>query len=346
MKQSEPNTLRRELARSQQAGQHPDPDVLTAFTEGALSESERKQLMTHLAACANCRDVLSVAASAAPEPIPDAQHDLSRPLHPPLRTWLPWVATVASVIIVSSMLWLRERKPAPSLTSQNNASATANAIAPPPAQPDKEAQSAIVQPSKSVRNKPAPIASTKAPEALRQEVDTSTLSDNEAKQIEPKAILPAQAAVAGPASAASHPAREGSRALSARPAPAFAYTSNAQQLAAARNVNAVASSWRINNNGQAEHSISDGGWQTVLENEKLKMRVVTVVGNEVWIGGEALHLFHSSDNGTTWNVVSLPGKTSGEHAITHVLFQSPQVGTVDADDGTSWSTLDSGKTWN
>src|SRR5262249_30526217 len=146
VKQSEPNTLRRELARSQQAGQHPDPDVLTAFTEGVLSEQERKHLMTHLAACANCREVLSVAASAVPEPIPDAQQDLLRPLSPPLRTWLPWVATVASVIIVSSVLWLHERKPVPSPTSQNIASPTVSAVVPPAVQTDKESQSAIVQP--------------------------------------------------------------------------------------------------------------------------------------------------------------------------------------------------------
>ena len=75
------------------------------------------------------------------------------------------------------------------------------------------------------------------------------------------------------------------------------------------------------------------------------MRVVAVFGNDVWVGGEDLRFYHSSDNGTTWSFVSLPTKTSGEHAIAHIVFQTQQGGTVEADDGSSWTTVDGGKTW-
>jgi photosystem II stability/assembly factor-like uncharacterized protein len=95
--------------------------------------------------------------------------------------------------------------------------------------------------------------------------------------------------------------------------------------------------------GQAQRSYGFGTWQAVLPDEK--MRVVTVFGNDVWIGGEHQRLYHSSDNGTTWNSITLPAKDTGEHAITHVRFQTAQDGTVEAEDGSSWTTADGGKTW-
>jgi len=122
--------------------------------------------------------------------------------------------------------------------------------------------------------------------------------------------------------------------------------SKARVTGGTTNGNAIHSQWRINSSGQAERSSSDGAWQTVLQNEKSKMRIVTVFGSDVWIGGEGLHLYHSSDNGATWDSVALPAKTSGEHAITHIIFQTPQGGTVEADDGTSWHTSDGGRTWD
>ncbi len=62
------NLLKSGLARaSQEAGvrlpgvhtdAHPDADVLTAFSEQSLPADERDQLMVHLAACGECRDVV------------------------------------------------------------------------------------------------------------------------------------------------------------------------------------------------------------------------------------------------------------------------------------------------
>ena len=88
-----------------------------------------------------------------------------------------------------------------------------------------------------------------------------------------------------------------------------------------------------------------GPWQTVLTEEKARMRVVAVSGDEVWLGGESLRLYHSDDNGATWHIVQLPAKGSGEHVVAHIHFQSAQMGTVESDDGTQWSTVDGGTTW-
>ena len=103
--------------------------------------------------------------------------------------------------------------------------------------------------------------------------------------------------------------------------------------------------WRINAQGQAERSMGYGPWQPVLTEEKARMRVISVSGDEVWLGGESLRLYHSDDSGATWHSVSLPAKGTGDHVITHIHFQSGELGSVEAVDGTEWATVDGGKTW-
>ena len=43
------------------AANHPDADVLTAFSERSLPEVERGIVLEHLALCADCREVLALA---------------------------------------------------------------------------------------------------------------------------------------------------------------------------------------------------------------------------------------------------------------------------------------------
>jgi photosystem II stability/assembly factor-like uncharacterized protein len=103
--------------------------------------------------------------------------------------------------------------------------------------------------------------------------------------------------------------------------------------------------WRINNLGQLERAFGGGTWEPVPTRETSKLRVVSVSGSEVWVGGENLRLEHSSDNGSTWEAINLPAKNGYNHAVTHIRFETPQKGSVDSDDGTSWKTTDGGKIW-
>jgi len=48
--------------QAQPAGPHPDADSLTAFAENALADKDRVQLLQHLGTCAECREVLYLAA--------------------------------------------------------------------------------------------------------------------------------------------------------------------------------------------------------------------------------------------------------------------------------------------
>jgi photosystem II stability/assembly factor-like uncharacterized protein len=103
--------------------------------------------------------------------------------------------------------------------------------------------------------------------------------------------------------------------------------------------------WRINEDGQVERSLGNGGWQQVLDAGTSRLRVVSVMVGSVWAGGDQLRLYRSVDNGATWNAVPLPPKGDEASAITHVRFQNPLQGRIDAADGSSWLTTDGGVTW-
>lgn len=103
--------------------------------------------------------------------------------------------------------------------------------------------------------------------------------------------------------------------------------------------------WRISSEGRVEREIGAGQWEPMLALEPAKMRVVTVYGRTVWAGGDSQRLYRSTDNGATWSSVALPNKGAAPHSIAHILFTSPAAGTVEAEDGTQWTTTDGGASW-
>jgi hypothetical protein len=86
--------------KAQTPGPHPDPDMLAAFAEKALSETERAQLLRHLGACSDCREILYLAM---PDAHP-AQEALSFQPKPRFGFALRWGTLVASVAIAAGLL--------------------------------------------------------------------------------------------------------------------------------------------------------------------------------------------------------------------------------------------------
>lgn len=79
---------------------HPDPDLLTAFSERSLPAHERAVVMEHLARCGECRDVVALAlpaTEAVTETARFAQHAWFR--WPVLR----WGALAAGVLIITTV---------------------------------------------------------------------------------------------------------------------------------------------------------------------------------------------------------------------------------------------------
>ena len=79
---------------------HPDADVLAAFTEQALSQAERDNVLGHLALCADCREVVVLALPATEAVAARAgavgaeAATVSTPISDkPRRNWFAWADT-------------------------------------------------------------------------------------------------------------------------------------------------------------------------------------------------------------------------------------------------------------
>ena len=97
MKEAESNPLLLELAKDQEAGSHPEADLLTAFQEGSLQAYEREPILAHLARCVECRELLALTAQSV-----DSLPDMHR-VEPPVLSWsrlrVPAMALAASLML-------------------------------------------------------------------------------------------------------------------------------------------------------------------------------------------------------------------------------------------------------
>jgi len=78
---------------------HPDPDVLTAFSEHSLRKSERAAVVEHLARCGVCREIVALAL-----PPSDQLQETVRPASESWLTWpvLRWGFIAAGVVAIAS----------------------------------------------------------------------------------------------------------------------------------------------------------------------------------------------------------------------------------------------------
>ncbi len=102
-----PKIVGERLRAAAVAVDHPDPDVLTAFSERSLPEHERSQVLAHLARCGDCRDVLALSLTAEEPSVA-----VIRPIRGRWLTWprLRWGLVAAGVIVVGSFGVLRYRE--------------------------------------------------------------------------------------------------------------------------------------------------------------------------------------------------------------------------------------------
>jgi hypothetical protein len=347
VKQPDSNPLRQELARDRQGEPHPDADVLTALSEGALQLREREHVLKHVAVCGVCREVLGVAAAAAIDAAGDIDPVVvTRPARQQQRAFLPWASIAAGLLVVCSTVLFYQQRQAP---SKDTAGATNEAAKlPAPGIQQQSQQIAAVKQNETLaetaihsrqRQMQAPV--------LTQGMTAVGAIQSDQKESAKKSELdqPIVLQASTPAAEMEAPSVAMKKAAPVPSVPAFMNDGTERALSAASVTSAAHPHWRINSQGRAERSYGDGAWQTVLPHEQARMRVVSVFDTEVWIGGDHSRLYHSSDNGATWNLIALPDKDSREHSIAHIHFQTAQSGTVKAEDGTVWTTLNGGSMW-
>jgi len=128
---------------------HPDTDELNAFLEGALPEHERAECLTHLADCAQCREVVFLARAAVETEEPAAVKEAAVPFWKKLLRPMSVLTAAAAILVFFSVGLYRMIR---SAEPQAQVSATAK----PPVETAPEPTA--VQPT----SEPQPAASRKA----------------------------------------------------------------------------------------------------------------------------------------------------------------------------------------
>ncbi len=104
--------------------------------------------------------------------------------------------------------------------------------------------------------------------------------------------------------------------------------------------------WKIAN-GTLRKSSDDGqNWQNAFQSDH-PLLCYASHGADVWAGGRAGTLFHSSDNGVTWMAVRPSAGNKGLRSdITHIDLSSSPAAVVFTSNNELWSSVDAGKTWS
>ena len=104
--------------------------------------------------------------------------------------------------------------------------------------------------------------------------------------------------------------------------------------------------WTISADGTLQRSIDSGKtWENVVVENQI-FRAVATVGADVWAGGSAGLLYHSSDAGQQWiRIKPSAHGTSLTDDIARIEFTDHQHGKLTTTAGKAWSTSDAGQTW-
>ncbi len=316
-----------------------------------------------LVAAASVRRVAAPRAYAEIPVLPDASADTSRSGSTSRMRWAMSIAAVALVVSGGLVLqYSRARnadKAAPITIASNHPTAPNQKSQEPanPANPQDTSPQPVVPQSIAKGTPPAPIA------PRHTTVPTPSV-ENRAKGFTPTAPT---SNVNSPPLAPSAPATPGAvvggmenaLAPAVRPQSSFAESEAGQVLQLQQGApvmfgkasmgNALSEpmpQWRISPEGHLERSKAANQWARVLDDQPVTFRVVSVVANDVWAGGNSGTLFHSADRGRHWNKVSLAANSTRETgAIVSIRFEDSQRGVVTTDGGTRWTTTDGGLTW-
>jgi len=135
-----------------QPGAHPDAEILTAFAEQLVTDTEREQILTHMAECSRCREVVFLAQQAIQIEEP-ASSVAANPLHKPSTGWFSgwrwsWVPVAALAGVVGFAVVRHMNRAtvsetrmaldaAPAQVEESTASSKSAPVSKPPQQPSR-----------------------------------------------------------------------------------------------------------------------------------------------------------------------------------------------------------------
>lgn len=205
-----PKIVRERLNVAKPAVDHPDADVLTAFSERSLPEIEQAIVVEHLARCGECREILALSLPPTEEVQIVAQ---SSP-----QSWFGWPSlrwgfAAAGIVLIASLGILQHRK-----------SATSSMVA------SRQATPTLAQPE-AEKKKAAPPAAEFVPQTHAESPAYDALKPTDAESVAktPGHSGAAPAASPAPNMTAPLPVNPGLLQHGPRMANQFQYHGNVQQ---------------------------------------------------------------------------------------------------------------------
>jgi hypothetical protein len=307
-----PKIVSQRLQAMAELRDHPDPNLLTAFVERSLKSADRVRVLEHLSACSSCREVVSFSAMPEISTVslaPSASGWLSWPA-------LRWGAAVACVVVVGAAVTLHQKR-----EPQQMAAAVAEG---------RSAAARISEPNTADQIASPDKAAAAGPENANRPV----ASASPVEMADARAGSPLAAVVPGRAKdALAEPQSDQSEKLGT--------TNNAATAS-------LAPRWTLSADGTLQRSLDTGAtWQTIVVSSKTVFRALAANDLDIWVGGSAGALFHSSDAGEHWTQVRpVASGAVLEDDIVGVEFTDTLHGTLTSSAEETWITADAGQTWH
>lgn len=397
-----PKIVGQRLQAMAKATDHPDPNLLAAFTERSLGKRERVQVLEHLAQCPDCRDIVSLAvpefaAGGAVSVAPARSGWLSWPV-------LRWGAAAACVVVVGAAVTLHyqgrqssrpltaalqmdqpsaagqlaseassaAKAPTANLAAQSTSSNENKKAAPPkqlqPPNPQAAARSAPpgttqffgVKPSASgsrMSGAGTPSLMAKTANPVREDEPKQTVEVTGATPVidseKADAVGSAETAEVVPGRAkdalqesdkkSANGGIGGDMALAKRPM-APAAVAGATQLRAKAS---FVPRWTLTSDGTLQRSFDSGRtWEAISVSNNTTFRALAANGLDIWVGGTAGALYHSSDAGQRWSQVQ--PLANGERLTADIIgveFPDALHGKLTTSNQETWTTEDAGQSW-
>jgi photosystem II stability/assembly factor-like uncharacterized protein len=110
----------------------------------------------------------------------------------------------------------------------------------------------------------------------------------------------------------------------------------------------LAPRWTLSADGTLQRSLDTGAtWQTIVVSSNTVFRALAANDLDIWVGGSAGALFHSSDAGEHWTQVRpVASGAVLEDDIVGVEFTDTLHGTLTSSAEETWITADAGQTWH
>jgi hypothetical protein len=328
-----PKYLRVRLADATPGDTHPDADLLSAFAEQSLPPGERRAVMAHLGACAECRHVLMLS-------LPDLSLETSGRWR--LRRQFPlmrWgvVATALSAVALAALLLLPGRQQSPVYLARS----ASVAVAPAGERPPSDAENPALAESRVKPEKRSGFGAASAMTRLRLSAGEAKAKKDRAQDERGEPALLARSVPQGNAPAAAEMF-----------APAAPAPGNVAGMAAATARMDVAAKtpmqlqWTVRDGALVRSQDGGATWQPAAVSPGAKLLAVAAVASELWAAAPGRILYHSSDAGGHWEAL-LPEFAGASPAgeIVRLDFTDAQHGRASLSQGETWLTANGGRSW-